>query len=45
MNVVIAAVFLLLVVGAGHGKRSRRASDDLEWVDRLEELDAISDDD
>ena len=45
MNVVIAIVILLLVLGAGKTKKRKRASDDLEWIDRLEELDAIFDDD
>ena len=42
MNVVIAVVILLLVLGAGKTKKRKRASDDLEWIDRLEELDAMS---
>ena len=45
MNVVIAIVILLLVLGAGKTKKRKRASDDLEWIDMLEELDAIFDDD
>ena len=45
MNVVIAIVILLLVLGAGKTKKRKRNSDDLEWIDRLEELDAIVDDD
>ena len=45
MNVVIAIVILLLVLGAGNTKKRKRASDDLEWIDRLEKLDAIFDDD
>ena len=39
MNVVIAIVILLLVLGAGKTKKRKRNSDDLEWIDRLEELD------
>ena len=45
MNVVIAIVILLLVLGAGKTKKRKRNSDDLEWIDRLEELGAIFDDD
>ena len=32
-------------LGAGKTKKRKRNSDDLEWIDRLEELDAIFDDD
>ncbi len=45
MNVVIAIVILLLVLGAGNTKKHKKTSEDLDWIDRLETLDAIFDDD
>lgn len=45
MNVVIAVVILFLILGTVNTKRHKKTSEDLEWIDRLEELDAIFDDD
>ena len=43
MNVMVAIALLILVVTAG--SRKKKKPDDLPWIDRLEEWDAIFDDD
>ncbi len=41
----VVAVLLLLLLLTGAGGRKKKKPEKLSWVDRLEEMDAIFDDD